>query len=153
MGFPGGLAVNNLPAKQETWFQSLGQEDALEEGMAIDSSILAWEIPWTEEPGGLQRVALMGSQSQTQLSDWITVTAQVIGHHSSSFVWFLFYLANKICAIFGADVFKSSWPMEPGKAEREQQKHNAVFVPSLNMGEKEGRRGLAKVRVKYIGWY
>ena len=69
MGFPGGLAVNNLPAKQETWFQSLGQEDALEEGMAIDSSILAWEIPWTEEPGGLQRVALMGSQSQTQLSD------------------------------------------------------------------------------------
>ena len=53
MGFPGGLAVNNLPAKQETWVQSLGQEDALEEGMAIHSSILAWEIPWTEEPGRL----------------------------------------------------------------------------------------------------
>ena len=53
MGFPGGLAVNNLPAKQETWVQSLGQEDALEEGMTIHSSILAWEIPWTEEPGGL----------------------------------------------------------------------------------------------------
>ena len=53
MGFPGGLAVNNLPAKQEMWVQSLGQEDALEEGMTIHSSILAWEIPWTEEPGGL----------------------------------------------------------------------------------------------------
>ena len=44
---------------QETWIQSLGQEDPLEEGMATDSSILAWKIPWTEEPGGLQS---MGSQ-------------------------------------------------------------------------------------------
>ena len=39
---------------QETWVQSLGGEDLLEEGMAIHSSILAWEIPWTEDPGGLQ---------------------------------------------------------------------------------------------------
>ena len=39
---------------QETWVQSLGQEDLLEEGMAAHSSILAWRIPWTEEPGGLQ---------------------------------------------------------------------------------------------------
>ena len=44
---------------QETWVQSLGQKDALEKGMATHSSILAWEIPWTEEPGGLQS---MGSQ-------------------------------------------------------------------------------------------
>ena len=44
---------------QETWVQSLGQEDPLEKGMAIHSSILAWRIPWTEEPGGLQS---MGSQ-------------------------------------------------------------------------------------------
>ena len=41
---------------QETWFQSLGQEDPLEEEMATHSSLLAWEIPWTEEPGGLQSV-------------------------------------------------------------------------------------------------
>ena len=61
--------VKNPSAMREIWVLSLGWEDALEEGMAIDSSILAWEIPWTEEPGGLQRVALMGSQSQTQLSD------------------------------------------------------------------------------------
>ena len=45
--------VKNLPAMQETQVQSLGQEDLLEKGMATQSSILAWRIPWTEEPGGL----------------------------------------------------------------------------------------------------
>ena len=47
-------AVKILPAMWETWVQSLGQEDPLEKEMATHSSILAWEIPWTEEPGGLQ---------------------------------------------------------------------------------------------------
>ena len=57
--------VKNLPAIQKTWIQSLCWEDPLEEGMATHSSILAWRIPWTEEPGGLQT---MGSQeSQTWL--------------------------------------------------------------------------------------
>ena len=52
---------------QETWVQSLGWEDPLEEEMATHSSNLAWEIPWTEEPGGLQ---FMGSQkAQTQLDN------------------------------------------------------------------------------------
>ena len=46
--------VKNLPAMQEPWVQSLGWEDPLEKGMAAHSSILAWRIPWTEEPGGLQ---------------------------------------------------------------------------------------------------
>ena len=46
--------VKNLPAMQETWVRSLGQEDPLEKGTATHSSILAWRIPWTEEPGGLQ---------------------------------------------------------------------------------------------------
>ena len=45
--------VKNLPAMQETWVQSQGQEDPLEKEMATHSSILAWRIPWTEEPGGL----------------------------------------------------------------------------------------------------
>ena len=55
--------VKNLPAMQETWVRSLGWEDPLEEEMATHSSILAWEIPWAEEPGWLQA---MGSQkSQT----------------------------------------------------------------------------------------
>ena len=51
--------VNNLPAVQEIWVRSLGQEDSLEKGMAIHSSILAWRISWTEKPGRLQS---MGSQ-------------------------------------------------------------------------------------------
>ena len=50
--------VKNLPAMQETWVRSLGQEDVLEKRMATHSSILAWRIPWTEEPGGLQSVGL-----------------------------------------------------------------------------------------------
>ena len=45
--------VKNLSAVQETWVQSLGWEDSLEKDMATHSSILAWKIPWTEEPGGL----------------------------------------------------------------------------------------------------
>ena len=54
--------VKNPPAMWETWVQSLGWEDPLEKGKAPHSSVLAWRIPWTEEPGGLQ---FMGSQSQT----------------------------------------------------------------------------------------
>ena len=46
--------IKNLPAVWETWVQFLGGEDPLEEGMATHSSILAWRITWTEEPGGLQ---------------------------------------------------------------------------------------------------
>ena len=46
--------VKNLPAMLETWVRSLGQEDALEKGMATHSGILAWSIPWTEEPGAPQ---------------------------------------------------------------------------------------------------
>ena len=52
--FPGGSAVKNLPAVLAIWVQSLGQEDPLEKEMAAHSNILAWRIPWTEEPGGLQ---------------------------------------------------------------------------------------------------
>ena len=51
-----GLVVKNLPAMQETRVRSLGWEDPLENRMASHSSILAWKIPWTEEPLGLQRV-------------------------------------------------------------------------------------------------
>ena len=46
--------IKNLPLGQETWIRSLGWKDPLENGMAAHSSILAWEIPWTEESGGLQ---------------------------------------------------------------------------------------------------
>ena len=55
----GAQSVKSLPAAQERQVQSLGQEDPLEKGMAPHSSILAWEFPWIEEPGGLQT---LGSQ-------------------------------------------------------------------------------------------
>ena len=59
--------VKRLPTIWETWVQSLGREDPLEEEMAPHSSSLAWKIPWTEEPGRLQS---MGSHSHTRLSDF-----------------------------------------------------------------------------------
>ena len=58
--------VKNLPAMWETEVRSLDRKDALEKGMVTHSSIFAWRIPWTEEPGGLQS---MGSQSWTPVSD------------------------------------------------------------------------------------
>ena len=54
--------VKNPSAMQETWVRSLGQEDPLEKGMATHSSILAWKIPWMEEPGRLGGLQSMGSQ-------------------------------------------------------------------------------------------
>ena len=67
--------IKNTPAMQETWVQSLGREDPLERGMATHSNILAWETPWTEEPGRLQS---MGSQRvrhdlaiKQQQEEWI----------------------------------------------------------------------------------
>ena len=54
--------VKNLPAMEETRVQSLGQEDPLEKKMATHSTLLAWKIPWTEEPGGLQSMGLQESE-------------------------------------------------------------------------------------------
>ena len=51
LGFPGNSVVKNPPAKQETWVQSLEQKDPLEKEMTTHSNVVAWEIPWTEEPG------------------------------------------------------------------------------------------------------
>ena len=69
--------LKHQPAMQETWVLSLGQEDPLEKEMATQSSILAWRIPWTEEPGGLQST---GSQSRTWLSHF---TSHVFGAHDN----------------------------------------------------------------------
>ena len=69
MGFPGGSVVKNLPALQETLAESLGQENPQEKEMATYSSILAWEIQWTEEPGRLQSIG-----SQRVGHDWMTNT-------------------------------------------------------------------------------
>ena len=88
--------VKNPPAMQEIWVGSLGWADPLEEGMTTHSSILAWRIPWTEEPGRLQS---MGWQSRTRLSDqaqhstWTNHTLRVHNHvhhpsSSSATSWF-----------------------------------------------------------------
>ena len=74
--------INDLPVLQETWVQSLGQKDPQEKGMATHCSILAWRIPWAEEPGGLQS---MGTQRVGH--DWVTkhsITVSVLDtfHHS-----------------------------------------------------------------------
>ena len=58
------MVKKNLPAKQETWVLFMGPEDPLEKEMATHSSILAWEIPWTEQPGNLQSTGLQKSQIQ-----------------------------------------------------------------------------------------
>ena len=82
-GFLGGSdGKKNLPAIQETWVWSLGQEDPLEQVMATHSSILVWRNPWTEEPDGLQS---MGFQSWTWLNDWHF-------HFQANFL----YLRNKL---------------------------------------------------------
>jgi len=69
--------VNNLPVPQETRVQSLDWKDPLEKEMAMDSSILAWRIPWTEEPGGLQSMGLQrvrhdqASNTHTHTQKWL----------------------------------------------------------------------------------
>ena len=71
----------DLPAvqeMQEMWVQSLGQENPLEKEMATHSSILVWEIPWSEEPGGLQSMGLQESNTTEQLSKYTMVMRAVV---------------------------------------------------------------------------
>ena len=90
-GFPSGLAVKNPPARQDIWVWSLGQEDALEKGMATHSSILAWEIPWTEKPGKLQSMGLqwvrhnwVTEHACTHTQGLHTYTSRIYRHHRST---------------------------------------------------------------------
>ena len=79
------LLVKNLPAVQETW--SLDQEDPLEKGMALHYCILAWRIPWIEEPGGLQ-----SKGSQRIRHDWVTNILLVTGNqYTCDPVWYLYF--------------------------------------------------------------
>ena len=89
VGFPGGSVVKNLLAQQETWVQSLGWEDLLKKEMATHSSILAWQIPWTEEPGRLQsmRVQRVGhdlATKQQQQYKYITVSRYCISETNTT---------------------------------------------------------------------
>ena len=73
-GFPVAQMVKNLPAMQKTQIQSLGREDPLEKKMATHSSSLAWRIPWTEEPGGLQSMELQ----KVDMTERLTQTDSVL---------------------------------------------------------------------------
>ena len=85
MGFPGGSVVKNLPAMQGTQLWSLGQEDALDKGMATHSSILAWRIPGTEEPGRLQSMGSdtteMTKQQQQQQQQGMVYSKNCFSSH------------------------------------------------------------------------
>ena len=70
--------VKNLPVMQETWVRSLDWEDCLEKGITTHSSVLAWRIPWTEEPGGLQSLG-----SQRVGHDWVTHTFTLMTYFKS----------------------------------------------------------------------
>ena len=76
--------IECLPAMQETWVRSLGWEDPLEKGMATDSCILAWRIPWTEKPVGLKS---MGLQKKSYRTEWLTLL----------FFWFGQYAVISSC--------------------------------------------------------
>ena len=83
-GFPDGSVVQNPPAKQERRVRSLGQEDPLEKEMATCFRILAWEIPWTEEPGvllsvGSQRIDKTETNSQTENKPMLTTREEGVG--------------------------------------------------------------------------
>ena len=72
---PGGSGVKNPPAKQETQARSLSREDPLEKEMETYSSILAWETPWTEEPGGLQSMAA----NEIHTTKWLNNSYYALG--------------------------------------------------------------------------
>ena len=107
--FPVSQMIKNLPAMQETRVQSLSQKDSLEKGMAIHSNILAWRIPWTEEPGRLQSLVL-----QRVRYNWVTKPVSYIKRclifypHESTLdhlsLWFR--VSHKVCKYSFANKLK-----------------------------------------------
>ena len=84
-----------LPAMRETWVQSLGWEDPLEKGMATHSSILAWRIPWREEPGGLQSMGSQRVRHDWAISFHFSMPSDIyiyIGFHTSFRIIFFYFL-------------------------------------------------------------
>ena len=102
--------VKNLLSMWEIWVWSMGWEDLLEKGKATHSTILAWKIPWTEEPGGLQSMGLHGSDTTEQLTTqhitrvlrmWVTLFPlnmlpwdQLVSFLQSSFYWNWYFQAS-----------------------------------------------------------
>ena len=112
-GFPSGSVVKNPPAMQETCAPSLDQEDPLEEGVATHSSVLAWKMPWTEEPGGLQ--SMVSQKVRHDWSDWARSTMNTqsaLDLHGYLDLFHLFCCAACLITLF----FRSILP------------HNVIFI-------------------------
>ena len=127
--------VMNPPAMQETWDQSLSWEDPLEEEMATHSSILAWRIPWTEEPGGLQS---MGSQR--------------VGHNWATFTH------GYLCGFPGGSGGKESacnvetqvWPLgQEDPLKKEMATHSTILAWRIPWTENPGR--LQSIGLQRVG--
>ena len=129
-GFPGSSVIKNLPAKtQETWVQSLGQEDPLEKGMATHYNILAWRIPWVEEPGGLQSTAL-----QRVRHDWATTHT----HHRQGVVSRGFRVDLKIISLV--------------KDERTRASLRIIILMSQTMSTMLKSMSLQRLKTKDLQW-
>ena len=99
--------VKCLPIMQETWVQSLGQEDLLEKEMATHSSILAWKIPWAEEPG--QAMVHGVSKSRTRLSDFTHFTHTYI-YSTHTYICYIYYTMEYYSTIKGKMLsFATTW--------------------------------------------
>ena len=105
LGFSGGSSVKNLPAMQETRVRSVGRESPLEEGMATHSIILAWRIPWTKEPGGLQSMGLQELDLTWRLSHHYHHHAFDCRHFKLSFLT----LVSWVNSMMGHWVITLSW--------------------------------------------
>ena len=127
MGLPGSAVVKNLSAMQETQFRSLGWEDPLEKRMAIHSNILAWRIPWTEEPG-----RLLSTGSQRVGHDWVTNThTQWWGHHATicrGFTW------SHGSAIQNMMLFKRNHPFHLSTSKTRMKLVHAIYCLVQHQG-------------------
>ena len=132
-------SVKNLPAVQETQVRSLGWEDPLEKEMATHSSILAWKISWTEEPGGLQS---MGSQRVGH--DWATNT-QTYSTLQMRSLWSIHYIMVKISmrtissqpvskgGVYFLTPYQQAWESDFLWSVKCKQKWHRTFFPSKSL--------------------
>ena len=140
--------VKNLPATQETWVWSLGLEDPLKKGVATHYSILAWRMPWTEEPGGLQS---MGSQRVGH--DWVTNISKSRRHagYILYFYCLLTWLGLDTIRCYGhlwhympwRSVFQKIFPTEPQSMGNDPLRHYNVVI-TWYFGISTGTRKLAE---------
>ena len=92
-GFPGDAAVEKPPADAGDAVRSLGQEDPLEKEMATHSSMLAWEMPWTEEPGGLQSVGPRKSWTELTRAQYLQRLTRIKGYEVGNISHFSAFLS------------------------------------------------------------